>query len=72
MTRPRKQTSSRVSTLAARLMRKARRDVKWNETHGFPWDKNVLVESADLITLCASVLSQDETRGQAKKRGRKR
>jgi hypothetical protein len=55
--RPRKQSSPRTSTLAGRLMRFAQ------EMHllGF---ENAVVSVRELKTLCASVLSQDEQRGQ--------
>lgn len=54
----RKQTSSRVSTLAAKLMALA------NGT-GQHW---VFVPTGDIKTLCASLLSQDEIAGQAPRR----
>ncbi len=60
-----KQTSSRVSTLAARLMRRLA---------AFPRATDadlVLVKAGHLRTLCASLLSQDETPGQGKRRRRK-
>ncbi len=69
MTRPRKQTSSRVSTLAARLMRRAEAgDRFYVADHIKPW-RDI---TRDVLMLCASALSQDETSGQAKKRKRRR
>lgn len=55
--RARKQTSSRVSTIAARLMNLAT-DAK---LHGF---ENVLVPIKDVQAVAASALTQDERKGQ--------
>lgn len=55
--RPRKQTSSRVSTLAASLLRRAQ---LWAD-EGYD---SMPVSLRELKTLCASLVSQDETRGQ--------
>lgn len=60
-----KQSSSRLSSLAAQLL---------HEMKGaFRWQRRV-IDVADLRALCASVLSQDETKGQrpAKKKKAKK
>ncbi len=66
----RKQTSDRVSRIAARVLAKCRSEYtaaadqlgladKWYEE---------IVTIGELKALCASVLSQDETKGKRKKR----
>ncbi len=69
MGKVRKQTSSRVSTLAARLLRRmaearADWDVMYTERDSSVRD---ICRIGDLRTLCTSLISQDETRGQAKR-----
>ena len=74
--RPRKQSSARVSTIAAKLMsmlgkrRESRVMLYGLNSYGAE------VAEADVTnwvrTLAASALSQDETPGQQGKRGRKR
>ncbi len=59
-----KQTSSRVSTLAAKLMRQVK---------GADPNETFAITVRSLRKLCASLISQDETRGnpKPKKRARK-
>lgn len=79
MRKVKKQTSSRVSTLAAKLMakltaREGGRPVYSVMLYGLNAYGAAMTErdiSLDVKALCASLISQDETRGQAKKRGRK-
>ncbi len=76
----RKQTSSRVSTLAARLMAKLKARAGGRpvysvmlyglNAYGAPITERDI--SLDIKTLCASLISQDETPGQAKKKRRGR
>lgn len=54
----RKQSSSPLSTLASEIM---------NETRNFSQMNYFAVKVRDLRKLCASVLSQDETKGQKRK-----
>ncbi len=65
--RPRKQTTDRVSRIAAKLVAKYRK-IQANEN--VEDDALVLprddVGWADLVTVCMSVLSQDETKGRRK------
>jgi hypothetical protein len=53
--KPRKQSSARVSSLAAKWLKYALEP---------PLDGPLIVPSPVMATLCASVLSQDETKGQ--------
>lgn len=64
-TRPRKQTSPRVSTLAAYWL---------DQCKGLRPHYWTAITARELKVLCASLLSQDEIRGQAKPKakGRKR
>ena len=71
----RKQSSSRVSTLAARLLRELRAgssrvDLSWLNAYGAIVAERDITR--DVKALCASVLSQDETRGQAKGKRRRK
>lgn len=66
----RKQSSSRVSTLAARLMAMTRAgEFFWVNGLKFTRDSNV---TKSIRTLCASVISQDEAKGQKPKKRRRR
>ena len=63
---PRKQSSTRVSSLAASWLRVVRAFAK---EHGKQWQEQAMtIRASHLASLCASVLSQDETRGQKPKR----
>ncbi len=70
-----KETSSRVSTLAAKLLRSIRGKDRvvhyWCNAYGADIAENDITRQVK--QLCASLISQDETPGQAKKkrRGRK-
>lgn len=59
-TRPKKQTSSRKSTLAAKWMAEARE----SESVGH---ELIMVPTRVLKSLCASLISQDETKGQKRR-----
>jgi hypothetical protein len=65
-----KQTSSRVSSIAARLLAKLPRykaAICVADSEG----KTFMIPLRDLRALCASALSQDETKGQKAKRAKK-
>lgn len=66
--RPKKQTSSRVSTIAGRVMR----NMRSARANGFKSGDWVGVRMRDAVALAASALSQDEVKGQrAPKKRRK-
>ena len=69
---PKRQTSSRISTLAAKLLKRtdgARLDmtVTYTETDHRLRD---ICTVAELRSICASAISQDETKGNAKPKKR--
>lgn len=57
----RKQSGDRASSLASKYMNQLREDGVHDRLH-------FLIKRGDLKTLCASVLSQDETRGPREKK----
>lgn len=63
---PRKQSSATMSTLAARLLKRL------GDMPGQYMIRNqeegIIVRAWEIRSLCASVLSQDETKGQTKRR----
>ena len=70
--RPRKQSSARVSSIAARMLGLCRRgEIWWSSSNPYAGRQEVQIGRA-VEALAASVLSQDEQPGQQRKRGRKR
>ena len=74
---PRKQSSSKVSTLAARILKMTEdANPKWCVSYTTDdLDLDDFASVAQIRSLCASVLSQDETKGQRplkRKRGKGR
>ncbi len=61
---PKKESSPTLSTMAGGYLEKIKRLEK-NRRHA-PGDLVLTVDAKDLKALCASVLSQDETKGQRK------
>lgn len=73
MKKPNKQTSSRVSTIAGRLLRLLKQPgivagsrviIDVRDEDG--WYKSLTINARDLKSLAASALAQDETKGQKK------
>ncbi len=60
----RKQSSARLSTIAARVLAHVKRQRAAFKTLGLKPPRIVSVSARDVVALAASVLSQDETRGQ--------
>lgn len=64
----RKQSSSRLSTIAARVMARVQASRRSFKAMGLKPPRMVNVRTTNLVALCMSVLSQEEARGQKRRK----